>query len=359
MPRRNSYVSGRALQKRRGLKVTQDMQLHTSELLRLGIGLVPAGFRGGMAMDSALVGPAVAPGYILPEQLRTVIPGVIRQLTTPKLIDEILGMTTVGRWEDESIEWLMAEHFAKAELYGDHSNTPLATYGGGTELRGVVRFEQGFEVGLLESVRQAASGFDVNDEKRRAAIDSLDQARQDIGMFGFANPANPVYGILNEPGLAPYIELAPFAGKTFAQLTGYYQTLFSALETQSQGRINDTTPLTIVEPLGYRQYRYVTNPTGQGETVQEWLNRNFPTIRTIYTPEFLGANGGQNVIYMFADTVDVDDEAAGSTAEQIVPTKYQLIGTEQLLKRTVESATNATAGVVITRPWAWARGTNI
>lgn len=359
MPRRNSYVSGRALQKRRGLKVTQDMQLHTAELLRLGIGLVPAGFRGGIAMDSALVGPAVAPGVINPDQLRTVIPGIIRQLTTPKRIDEILGMTTAGRWEDESIEWLTAEHFAKAEIYGDHSDTPLATYGGDTELRGVVRFEQGFEVGLLENLRQAAAGFDSNDEKRRAAIDSLDQARQDIGMYGFANPANPVYGLLNEPSLAPYIELGPFAGATFAQITGYYQTLYSALETQSQGRITDTTSLTVVEPLGYRQYRSVSNPTGQGETVQEWLTRNFPTIRTIYTPEFVGANGGQNVIYMFADTVDVDDEASGSTGEQIVPTKYQLIGTEQLLKRTVESATNATAGVVITRPWAWARGTGI
>lgn len=355
MPRRNSFISGRQLQKRRGLKITADMQIHTSELLRHGIGLIPV----GLAMDSALRGPAVAPGFIQPEMLRTVVPGIIRQLTTPKLIDEILGMTTVGRWEDESIEWLTAEHFAKAELYGDHSNTPLATYNNDTERRGVVRFEQGFEVGMLEAVRQAAGGYDATDEKRRAAIDSLDQVRQDIGMFGFANPANPVFGLLNEPGLGAYLELGPFAGATFNQITAYYQRLFSTLETQSQGRIKDDTSITIVEPLGYRQYRTVTQTTGQGETVQEWLDKNYPRTRTIYTPEFVGANGGENVVYMFADTVDVDDEAAGSTAEQIVPTKYQLIGTETLLKRTVESATNATAGVVITRPWAWVRGTGI
>lgn len=362
MANRISYISGRALKKSGGLKITADAQIHTDSLHQIGIGLTPVGFgavKGMLSMDSALIGPAVAPGFINPDMLRTVVPGIIRQLTTPKKIDEILGITTVGRWEDEYIQWLSAEHFAKAEIYGDHSNTPLATYNNGLEERGVVRFEQGFEVGLLERARQNAGGFDAEAEKRRASIESLDNVRNDIGMSGFANPNAPVYGLLNEPGLGAYLELGPFAGATFAEITAYYQELFSALETQSGGRITEETQLTIVEPLGYRQYRTVANPVAQGETVQQWLTANYPNTRTIYTPEFVGANGDENVIYVFADNVDVDDEASGSTAEQIVPTKYQLIGTEQKLKRMVESATNATAGVVITRPWAWVRGTGI
>ncbi|AXH75237.1 MAG: putative structural protein [Caudoviricetes sp.] len=362
MQERNSYIGGREIQKRRGLKISEDSKLNVSthDLQReFGIGFVPM-HRATLQMDSALIGPAVAPGFINPDLLRTRQAGVIRQLTTPKLIDEILGMTTVGRWEDESIEWDTEEYFAKAELYGDHSNTPLATYNNGEERRGVVRFEQGFEVGYLEQARQSAGSRDPYAAKRRAANESLDQARQDIGMSGFANPANPVYGLLNEPGLGAYEELGPFEGATFAEITGYYQELFSNLELQSQGRIRDDAQITIIEPLGYRRYRTVANPVAQGETVQEWLDRNYPRTRTVYTPEFLGANGGENVIYMFADTVDVDDDTgSSSTAEQIVPARYQLIGTMQMLKRTVESASMATAGVVITRPWAWTRGTGI
>lgn len=359
MQERNSYVSGREIKRRKGLVVTGDMRVTTSELQKdLGIGIVPVR-RSTLQMDSALTGPAVSPGYINPDFLRTRVSGVIRQLTTPKLIDEILGMTTVGRWEDESIEWDIEEYFAKAELYGDHSNTPLATYNNDEERRGVIRFEQGFEVGLLEERRQTAGARDPYAAKRRAATESLDQARQDVGMFGYANPANPVYGLLNEPGLGAYIELGPFAGATFAQITAYYQELFNQLELQSNGRIREDSSLTIVEPLGYRQYRTTANPVAQGETVQEWIDKNYPRTRTIYTPEFVGANGGESVIYVFADTVDIEDDADSSTAEQIVPARYQLIGTQEMLKRTVESASMATAGVVITRPWAWVRGTGI
>lgn len=359
MLERNSYISGREIKKRRGLIITGDVKVHTSELQRgLGINVVPVR-RSTLQMDTALIGPASAPGFLNPDFLRTRVAGVIRQLTTPKLIDEILGITTVGRWEDETIEWDIEEYFAKAELYGDHSNTPLATYNNGEERRGVIRFEQGFEVGLLEEARQSAGSRDPYAAKRRAANESLDQARQDVGMLGYANPANPVYGLLNEPGLGPYTELGPFQGATFAQITAYYQQLFNQLEVQSQGRIREDSSLTIVEPLGYRQYRTVANPVAQGETVQEWLDKNYPRTRTIYTPEFNGANGGTNVIYIFADTVDIEDDASSSTAEQIVPSRYQLLGTQQMLKRTVESASMATAGVVITRPWAWVRGSGI
>ena len=47
----------------------------------------------------------------------------------------------------------------KAELYGDHTNVPLASYAQDQERRGLVRFELGFQVGKLEEARQSSAGF--------------------------------------------------------------------------------------------------------------------------------------------------------------------------------------------------------
>ncbi|WP_406834083.1 hypothetical protein WKR00_14860 [Morganella morganii] len=43
----------------------------------------------------------------------------------------------------------------------------------------------------------------------------------------------------------------------------------------------------------------------------------------------------------------------------MVPVKYQLLGSENKAKGYLEDATNATAGIIVTRPWAVTRLTGI
>lgn len=357
--KQHSYVSGRELKRRGALQVTDSMKVHSAELAAMGIGLVPARPHLG-AMDSAITGPALTPGYVRADLMRTIMPGVIRELTQVTLLDEITGVTVAGNWEDEELVWLTAGAIGKAEMYGDLSNIPLASWNPGTEARGVIRGEQGFIYGLLEEKRQSAAGFNTAEEKRRSVRLSLEQFRYQIGWFGFAGAGVPVYGLLNDPGLGAYQTLATWVGANFATITGQLQALFSALEAQAGGTIRDDTAMTTVLPLGYRKYMGVANvAAASGQTVRQWIEENFPNMRILYAPEFVAANGGANVVYVFADSVGDGDGAENRVIEQLVPTKYQLLGSETRVKGYIEDATNATAGVIVTRPWGVVRGTGI
>lgn len=104
------------------------------------------------------------------------------------MLDEITGVLNAGNWHDEEIILNVATPAGKAELYGDHTNIPLASYGQDQERRGIVRFELGFQVGKLEEARQSAAGFETAAEKRNAVAEALEQGRERIGYYGFNSP---------------------------------------------------------------------------------------------------------------------------------------------------------------------------
>lgn len=347
------YMSGREIRRRGPLDLTA---VKTAVTLS---DLEAIGFSNMDAMDSALVGPAMQGGTINREFLRHQLAGVIRTATRVRVLDEITGVVTAGEWHDEDIEVRVATPVAKAELYGDYSNIPLAGYMNDLEVRGIVRFEQGFHVGLLEEARQGANGYDAAAEKRNAATESLEESRERLGWFGFTAPNSRVFGLLNDPNLPAYQTGTNWATGTFGDITGDIADMVSALTTSSGGRITEETAMTLVIPMGHRRYLNVSNTTGRGETVREWMDASYPNVRIISAPELVGANGGANAAYMFADNVDVEDEATSATILQIVPVKYRLLGSENQIKGYLEDATNATAGVLVARPWAVTRLTGI
>jgi hypothetical protein len=71
------------------------------------------------------------------------------------------------------------------------------------------------------------------------------------------------------------------------------------------------------------------------------------------------ANGGANVAYLFADSVDDGGSDGGATFVQIVPAKFQALGTEKQAKGYIEDFSNATAGIMVKRPFAVQRLTGI
>lgn len=365
------HIGGREAAARGPLVLTADSQISFRDLEQIGIrGLQHLAAEGWRTVDSngwtatqdtAVVGPALTPGSTIPaEFLRTWMPGVIRQATQPTTIDELIGITTIGQWSDEEIYLNIAEPVAKAELYGDHSNVPLASYAMSQDYRTVYRFEQGFQVSRLEEDRQGRAGFNVATEKRESAELSLDLSRNRIGFYGYAQPNSRTFGLLNDPNLPAYSNAAAtWATATFAQITGDLIGMFNRLEVAGKGLIKEDTKITLALPLGFRQYLAVMNQTAT-KTVAEWINDNYPGLRIVYTPEFNLANGGANVAYMWADSVPIKgNTATNDTIVQIVPTRFQVLGTEQRIKGYVEDFTNATAGVMVLKPWAVQRLTGL
>lgn len=352
--RERSYVSGRELARRGPLNLTADQVQGYAQLENIGIGV------GGLvaSMDSALIGPGIGQIDTPVQFLQTWLPGTVRQITTVRVIDELIGVATVGQWDDEEIVQTFNQLTGRAVLYGDTSNVPLSNYTPSYVRRTVVRFEQGMSVSRLEEKRAARAEFAVAVEKRAAAALALDIIRNRVGFNGFNIANSRTYGFLSDPNLPAYTNVAAGVGgmswglKTFNEIIANITTAVLDIVTSSGGNIRPaTTPLTLTLPLGYEQYLGVVAVYGS-TSVQDWITKTYPTMRVVTAPELLGANGGANVMYIYADQVENAGTDDGRVMTQMVPSRFEALGTEVRAKNYIEDYTNALAGVLVKRPWA-------
>lgn len=339
-------------------------------LSKLGINFPPDFVRsqmrnmevGGMAMDDAQ-GLITTASISNPVQfLQSWLPGFVRVMTAARRIDEIVGVTTAGKWDDEEVIQGVLEPLGEASPYGDYTNIPLGSWNLNFERRTVVRWEKGIKVGLLEDARSARVRVNNAAEKRGAAALALDIMRNRVGFYGYNGGTNRTYGFLNDPSLPAYVNFAAtgtgatttWGTKTFLNITADIRGMFAALQNKSQDQIDlERTPTTLTVATAVFQYLSVTSDFGI--SVRDWLNKTYPKCRVISAPELNAANGGANVAYLFADAVEDGGSDGGATFVQIVPAKFQALGTEKQAKGYVEDFSNATAGIMVKRPFAVVR----
>lgn len=310
--------------------------------------------------------PLTNPSIAVPVQfLQNWLPGVVEITTAALMIDEITGVTTAGAWEDDAIVQTVMETSGAPVPYGDTSVVPLANYNLNYVQRNVVRMEQGMRVGNLEELRVARVRVDSASSKRSSAAIQLEITRNAIGFYGYDNGDNFTYGLLNDPNLSNYHNVAAGTGgttwatKTFLEIQADLLTAFQGLRTQSQGRIKpNKDPITLVLPTD--SVDYLAKTSDFGISVYTWLKEFYANVRVVDAPQFNNANGGANVFYVFADTVDdgvsSDDKR---TFIQVVPSRFQLMGVQKLTKGFEEDYSNATAGIMCKRPYAVYRASGI
>lgn len=314
--------------------------------------------RLGITFDA--VPPADMPGGI-PSPLRynqTVLPGIVRVLTTPRKIDELLGVDTVGEWHDQEVIIKMMESLGLAQPYTDLANIPLANYNPGYDSRTVVRFEAGLRVGPLEEARTGAADINARDEKRLAALLSLDISRNEVGFYGFNNGLNRTFGILNDPGLPPFVTVpagesgdTEWSTKTFQEVIADIRLILELIRTRSGDNADpNSTPITLGLPTSAMGALGIV--TDFGQSVQSYLGETYRNVRIVSVPQFEDANGGESVAMAWADSAPEGDASTdnGRTWMQIVPERGRMLGSEQGAKHYVEDHTNATAGVILKRP---------
>lgn len=356
----------------RPLKISGDDVRAYQDLARMGICLDSmdvqqmADILSAHGMDADLVAPLTSASVTTPVQfLQAWLPGFVEIITAARKIDTLVGITTQGRWEDEEIVQGVMEHTGDATAYGDYTNVPLSSWNVNFERRSIVRFEEGMMVGKLEEARAAAMQANASQSKREAAARALEIIRNRVGFFGYNNGSNRTYGLLNDPALPAYVSVPVGGGggtfwstKTFLEITADIRTWLSALRVQSSDQIDPgSTPIVLSIATAARDFMSVTSDFGN--SVQQWLTETYPNVRVESAPEFDSANGGENVAYLYAESVDDNSSDDSRTFVQVVPAKFQTLGVEQKAKSYVEDYTNATAGILTKRPYATYRASGV
>jgi hypothetical protein len=318
------------------------------------------------AFDSNFAPASTTPSTPTPIQfLQTWLPGFVKILTAARKIDDMIGIKTVGSWEDAEIVQGILEPAASAQEYGDLTNIPLASWNTNFERRSIVRGELGMAVALLEEGRAAAMRLSAAETKRQGAAVGLEIFRNAIGFYGWTNGNNRTFGFLNDPNL-PAFQSAPstgWAAATFAQITGDIRFAIRTLRTQSQDQIDpEKVDLTLGLPTNKVDYLSVT--TDYGISVRDWITQTYPKMRIESAPELTGANSGgtQDVLYLFAEEIESSIDGStdgGETFAQLIQTKFMTLGVEKRAKSYIEDYSNATAGTLCKRPWAVVRLTGI
>lgn len=318
----------------------------------------------GTGMDSNFTAMATTPSLPTPIQfLQTWLPGFVKIMTAARKIDDIIGIKTVGSWEDAEIVQGIVEPSATVQEYGDFTNIPLASWNTNFERRSIVRAEMGIAVGLLEEGRASAMRLNSADTKRQGAAIALEIFRNAVGFYGWNNGNNRTFGFLNDPSLAAAIS-APSGGwatADFQKITGDIRAAVVQLRTQSQDQIDpEKVDMTLALPTNKADYLSVT--TDFGVSVRDWLKQTYPKIRVTSAPELQASNAGADMFYLFAESIDSSIDGSsdgGETFAQLVQTKFMTLGVEKRAKTYVEDYANATAGSLCKRPWAVVRFTGI
>jgi len=297
--------------------------------------------------------------------LQSWLPGQVQVITAARKADELMGVVTAGAWEDEEVIQEILELVGVAQPYTDYGNIPLSSWNLTYEKRGVVRFEEGIQVGELEGLRSGRIGVNASDTKRNAASLALEISRNRVAFFGYNGATSyPIYGYMNDPNLPAYITVPAGAGgttwdkKTFAEIVKDLLTALSALRTQSK-EVIDPTATPIILSVASEKVDYLSTPNDLGETPRDWLKENYPNVTVKSAVELDDANGGADVFYLYAETVGDSGTDGGGVIDQIVPSRFRALGVDTSCKMVTEDFTNATSGALVKRPFAVYRASGI
>ena len=344
-------------------------------LSRIGITMDERSVRklmsGKFAMDSMFANDAIQPTVTTgsvgtPVQfLQNWLPGFVFVITAARKIDDLIGLMITGSWEDEQIVQGILERTGFSVPYGDYTNVPLSSWNTNFNSRTVVRFEEGMKVGNLEAARAARLRVDDSGMKREAAALALEIIRNSVGFNGFNNGANNTYGFLNDPGLIGYQTVpvgvsgfTTWSTKTFLEICKDIRTSIVALRTNSQDTI-DPEKIDLTLAVATDAVDWLSTTSDFGISVRDWLTKAYPRIRVVSAPQLNNANGGANVFYLYADKIEDMSTDGGRVWIQPVPTKFQVMGVQQLAKAYEEDYSNATSGAMCKRPYAVVRYSGI
>lgn len=289
--------------------------------------------------------------------LQAWLPGFVAIETAARRCDDAFGIDFIGMWEDVEVVQGIMEMTGTPQYYQDYSNVPLSSWNVNFNYRNTVQFEEGMRVGVREAKTSARIRVDTAAQKRLAAARALEIVRNQIAWFGFNSGNNLTYGLFNDPGKPAYQTLPngvsgmPYwLDKTYLEITKDIQFMMATIQNNSQDLVNpqDTATTFLISTDAYQA---LNTSTDFGYSVFKYIKDTYPKMRIVSAPELNANNGGVGTGFLWADRIDDASTDGGKTIIQMVQTKFETLGVEQLSKAYIEDYTNSTAGVMIKRPF--------
>ncbi|WP_240153339.1 hypothetical protein [Erwinia amylovora] len=133
---------------------------------------------------------------------------------------------------------------------------------------------------------------------------------------------------------------------------------FTRLETNSAGIIRDDMPVTLTLPPGFRSALGKADLVAKSETVKTGSATTLSTcVRSFHLNSTVRMAG--HILPVCLPTAWMTALPQSAMILRVVPLKYPPLGSENQIKGYPEDATNAAAGVIVTRPAAITRLTGL
>ena len=281
----------------------------------------------------------------------------IKAITQKTVLDGIIGRNSEGSWANASMTFMTRELSGRTAPYSDfvESAAPRVNRAYSYVTRDVLRLSAGLIVTELEN-RQAAmipGQYSPSQDKRESLTLLFNLDREAIGHYGYRLGNMKVYGLLNDPQLAPFVQVAKggdsgetmWAGKTFHEIIADLMTAVGSVQKQLKANfVPASSKFKIVVPVGCDQYLGKVPECG-GKTVREWALDQWKKCSFEVDPCFDNVLGGENVFYVI-----VDEIGGMPVVEHQVPASLFMVGSMQREVGRSELWSFATCGAVVKQP---------
>lgn len=267
------------------------------------------------AMDAASLTPTLVgtPNAGIPTYLTTYVdPKVIEVLVAPMKAAEIVGESKKGDWTTLETTFIQAEPLTKVATYGDYSADGDSSANVNYPQRQAYFFQTWTRWGERELEMAAAGRVDWASQMNYSSALGLAKFLNSSYLFGVAGLQN--YGLTNDPRLPAPISLSiNWATAAPEAIYNSIVALYKALQTQSQGIIEQTDELKLAIPPTAAGDLNTVNTYGL--SAAKLLKDAFPKLEIVTVPEY--DTGSGRLVQMWAPKIEGQDTATCAFTEKM------------------------------------------
>ena len=241
-------------------------------------------------------------------------PKAVDALTAPRVADKIAAASKNGTWGDEILVIKTKEYMGKTSPDdGQESDGYLSGVKYSNETRGAYYYASGWRSTDREEATAGAFQENIRADKAEAAMRSMAIDRNAFFFSGVKDKSlkAPVYGLLNEPGLTPYVVAkqgksgsSKWTDKTIEEIANDVVDAYAKMQQQSDGNA-------ALSLAGGKKLKLLVSPASEallkksnefGRSAMENLKGSFgESLEIIAVPQMAKANSNSDVFYLMID----------------------------------------------------------